>query len=161
MASAQIPSISILLGCVGLLIGGIGIVSSGQQSADNSEVESTSWPPPGIAGVQFHDEMVELTSMGPQPGRQTDVREDGLPPAGNANIRAVRTARFANSRRPQYVEIEFVDPSGRSYVRRYPAADQVFARHDRSNNFEEDRSAETYPQRRSRRYRRGHFRGWW
>jgi hypothetical protein len=159
---ASTPSISIVLGCVGLLIGGIGIVSSGQKSADNSEVESTSWPPPGIAGVQFHGEMVELTSMGPQPGRRAEARQDGPPPEGKASIGVIRTVRFPNSRRPQYVEIEFVDYSGRSYVRRYPTVDQVFARDDRiHNNFEPDRSAEIYSQRRSRRYRRGHFRRWW
>jgi hypothetical protein len=161
MASAQIPSIPILLGCVGLLIGGIGIVSSSQQSADNSVAQSKSWPRPGIAGVEFHDEMVELISMGPQPGRRTEVRQDGLQLKGNPNIRVIRTVRFLGSRQPQYVEIEFVDRGGRSYVRRYPAVDQVSARDVRGNNFEADRSAETYSQRRSRRYRRGHFRRWW
>ena len=161
MAPAQIPSISILLGCVGLLIGGIGIVSSDLQPANNSDVQSKSWPPTGIAGVQFHDQLVELAGMGPQPGRRAEARQDGLPPEDNANIGVIRIIRFANSRRPQQVEIEFVDHRGRSYVRRYPVADQVFARNDRSNNFEADRSVESYPQRRSRRYRRGHFRGWW
>lgn len=184
----NINSIAVLLGCAGLLVGGIGIVAQGkgQQSADIGTVPSAraAWPPHAlVAGVEFYDEMVELLTLGSQPRRRAEVPQQqtqtvsqqqmqagpqqqtqGVPPEGEANIRLIRTLRFPGSRRTQLVEIEFVDPGGRAYLRRYPVQQQVFAADDPRSEFEADRSAlETYgySPRRSRRYGRGYYRRRW
>jgi hypothetical protein len=168
----NINSISVLLGCAGLLVGGIGIVAQGnsQQSADVGAVQSAraAWPPHAlVAGVDFHDEMVKLLSMGPQPRRRTEVPQpqaQAVPPEGEANIRLIRTVRYPGSRRMLLVEIEFIDHNGQSYLRRYPVDSQAYASSDRREQFEADQPAlETYgySSRRSRRYGRSHYRRWW
>jgi hypothetical protein len=167
----NINSISVLLGCAGLLVGGIGIVAQGnsQQSADiGVQSARIAWPPHSLgAGVEFYEEMIELLSLGSQPRRRTEApqqRRQAVPPEGEASIRLIRTVRYPGSRRMQIVEIEFVDHNGQSYLRRYPVDSQTYASSDRRDQFEGDQpalEAYGYSPRRSRRYGRGHYRRWW
>jgi hypothetical protein len=168
----NINGFSVLLGGAGLLIGGIGLVAqdihhSNRQSAYAEAVESpraANWPPhPLAAGVEFHDETLQLMSLGPQlRPRSGQRRAQEASPDSEASIKLIRTLRVPGSRRTQFVEIEFVDSSGRTYLRRYPVERETFAGGDRREELEPDRpAAETYgySQRRSRRS--GRRRGWW
>src|SRR5262245_59240123 len=78
----NINALSVLAGCVGLLVGGIGLVaqdirSTGPRAAPAEPQQvlyAAAWPPhPSVAGVEFHDELLALMSLGPQP-RRPDTR---------------------------------------------------------------------------------------
>ena len=166
----KINSIATLLGCAGLLAGGIGIVAQGNshQATDHAGVQGNgvAWPADASqTGVQFHDEMVKLMSRGPRDSRHVVGAQDqtrAVPPEGDASIRRIRTIRSPGSRRTELVEIEFVDRDARSYLRYFPV-DQVSTAGDRPNEFEGNSSAESYAYspRRSRRYGRSYFRRRW
>ena len=167
----NIDGLSVLLGSAGLLIGGIGLVAqdihdSNRQPANAEAIQSAraaSWPPhPLVAGVEFHDETVQLLSLGPQlRPRSGQRRAQEASPDSEASIKHIRTLRASGSRRTQFVEIEFVDSSGRTYLRRYPVDRETFAAGDRRDDSEPDRpAAETYGYS-PRRSRRSYRRSWW
>jgi hypothetical protein len=162
--------IAVLLGCVGLVVGGFGLVA--QDRADRSAEAATlqsadaGWPPRvPAAEVAFHDEMVELLTLGAKPR----VRAVSPPPPVQAtpseddtSVRSIRMLRAVGARRPQFVEIEFVDQNRHAYRRLYPIGEPIYAAGDPRG--EADRSAsetEGYSPRRSRRSGRGYYRRWW
>src|SRR5688500_5133926 len=63
--AVNINSISVLLGCAGLAVGGIGLLAQeiDRPPADTGTVQSAGapWPPQAVAAsVAFNDEMIEL-----------------------------------------------------------------------------------------------------
>ena len=161
--------IAVLLGCIGLVVGGFGLVAQDRadRSAEAATVQSADagWPPRAPAAeVAFHDEMVELLTLGAKPR----VRAVLLPPVqatpseGDTSVRSIRMLRAGGARRPQFVEIEFVDQNRHAYRRLYPIGEPIYAAGDPRG--EADRSAsetEGYSPRRSRRSGRGYYRRWW
>jgi hypothetical protein len=167
----NINSMSVLLGCAGLLVGSIGIVAQdiSRQPADLGTVQSAdaAWPPAAsAAGVIFHDEMIDLLTLGATPRARAEPppQQQPVPAEEETRVRHIRMMRAGGSRRAQFVEIEFIDEDGSSYRRRYPMGQQVFAASDQRSEFEADRSsweAGGYAPRRSRRSGRGYYRRWW
>jgi hypothetical protein len=166
----NINSISVLLGCAGLAVGGIGLLAQeiDRQPADAGAVPSAgaAWPPPAAAaGVEFNDEMIALLTLGAKPRvrAETAPRTQAVPTEGETSIRSIRMMRAAGSRRVQFAEIEFVDQDGRTHRHRYPIGRDTFAAgHPRDT--EADRSAleaNGMEPRRSRRSGRGYYRRWW
>jgi hypothetical protein len=128
--SMNINSLSVLLGCAGLLVGGIGLAARlDQDGADGARLQvarTVNWPPhAAAAGVEFHDEMVALLTPRTPPrapqARAQDARAQGETPESGTSIKSIRTLRAAGSRRTDFYEIEFVDAQGRQTVRRYAA----------------------------------------
>jgi hypothetical protein len=167
----NINSISVLLGCAGLAIGGIGLLAQeiDRQPADTGAVESarSAWPPHGLAaGVEFNDEMIELLTLGakPRPRAAAPAQEpQAVPPEADTRIRSIRMMRVGGSRRAQFAEIEFVDRDGRVHRHRYPVGRDTYAAGD-ERDLQADQSAleaNGYGPRRSRRSGRGHYRRWW
>lgn len=166
----NINSISALLGCAGLAIGGIGLLAQeiDWQPGDASAVQSARpvWPPDALAaGVEFHDEMIELLTLGAKPRARVEPvqQAQAVPQEGDTSIRSIRMMRVGGSRRTQFADIEFVDHDGRTYRRRYPLGQNTFATGD-TRDIDVDRSAleaNGYAPRRSRRSGRGHYRRWW
>jgi len=177
----NINSIAVLLGCAGLLVGGIGLAAQTYSgpSAGVGPVQGArgAWPPHAlVAGVEFYDETVQMIRMGPTPRRPADgpqsparaaapqSQAQSMPQDDETNIRLIRTIRSPGSRRAQLVEIEFVDQGGRSYRRRYPVEQRVLAAGNRGDEIEADRPALEsygYSPRRSRRHGRGYYRWRW
>jgi hypothetical protein len=165
----NINSISVLLGCAGLAIGGIGLLAQeiDRQPADTSTVQSAraAWPPHALAArVEFNDEMIELLTLGAKPRtRAAPVQQtQAVPPEADTHIRSIRMSRVAGSRRARVAEIEFVDQEGRTHRRRYPIGDAFAA--GSSRELEADQSASEVNEdapRRSRRSGRGYYRRWW
>lgn len=165
----NINSISVLLGCAGLAIGGIGLLAQeiDRQPADTGVVQSTpaAWPPHALAArVEFNDEMIELLTLGAKPRTRAEPvpRAQAVPPEGDTHIRSIRMTRVGGSRRAQVADIEFVDQDGRTYRRRYPVGQETFAAGD-ARNVQADQSASeanAYEPRRSRRSGRGYYRRW-
>lgn len=173
----NINFISIVLGCAGLLVGGVGLVArdipglNGQLAdadAQQSVYVAAAWPPHSLAaGVEFHGEMVQLLNLGPQPPRRRIAEPQQSTPKSTPNsemmVRQIRTVRLPGSRHPQFIEIEFVDDRGGSHVQRYPTEQYAAVVGDRPGEFEGDRTALQsygYSPRRGRRGGRGHYRGW-
>jgi hypothetical protein len=166
----NINSISVLLGCAGLAVGGIGLLAQeiDRPPADTGTVQSAGapWPPQAVAAsVAFNDEMIELLTLGAKPRTRAEPapRTQAVPSEGETSIRSIRMMRAAGSRRVQFAEIEFVDQDGRAHRHRYPIGPETFAaRHPRDT--EADRSAleaNGVEPRRSRRSGRGYHRRWW
>jgi hypothetical protein len=165
----NINSISVLLGCAGLAVGGIGLLAQEIGRPPGAEAVQSArapWPPHALAaGVEFHDETIELLTLGAKPRARAEParRQQAVPPEGEASIRSIRMMRVGGSRRPQFADIEFVDHDGRAYRRRYPIGQETFAAGD-GRDIDADRSAleaDGYAPRRSRRSGRGHYRRWW
>jgi hypothetical protein len=124
--------------------------------------------------VEFHGATLELLSQGPPPPHRSEApepqtvgarspqqREQTQTNPEGMDIRFIRTVR--GSRRAQFVEIEFVDPSGDSHWRRYPVNRPIFGA-EHADLMEADRSALRsygYSPRRSRRSGRAYSRRWW
>jgi hypothetical protein len=170
--AVNINSISVLLGCAGLAIGGIGLLAQeiDRQPADGSAVQSAhaTWPPQAhAASVAFNDEMIALLTLGAKPRVRAEPaqRRQAVPLEGETGIRSIRMMRAAGSRRgAQFADIEFVDRDGRVHRHRYPIGQDVYAAGN-TRELEADRSvseADEYAPRRSRRSGRGNYRrGWW
>ena len=165
----NINTISVALGCAGLLAGGLGLLAqdSGRPSAGAGAVQGAraAWPPHALAaGVEFHDEMFELLTLGAKPrARAAPLAQPETAPAdADTAVRSIRRVRAGGARRAQVVEIEFVEPDGRTYRRRYQMGRQAYASGDPRGEVEADRSSLEsygYSPRRSRRSGRGNF-GW-
>ena len=166
----NINSISVLLGCAGLAIGGMGLLAHeiDRQPADAGAVPGAraAWPPHAVAaGVEFHDEMIDLLTLGAKPRvrAETAPPTQAVPTEGETSIRSIRMMRAAGSRRVQFAEIEFVDQHGRAHRHRYPIGQDIFAAGG-ARDSEADRSAleaDGLEPRRSRRSGRGYYRRWW
>jgi hypothetical protein len=167
----NINSISMLLGCAGLAIGGIGLlaqeVDRGPADIGAAQNAPAAWPPQAqAASVAFNDEMIELLTLGAKPRTRAEPAErtQASPPEGDTHIRSIRMMRVGGARRARVAEIEFVDQEGRTQRRRYPIGQDVFAAGN-ARELEADRSAseaDVYEPRRSRRSGRGQYRrGWW
>jgi hypothetical protein len=166
----NINSMSVLLGCAGLAVGGIGLLAQeiDRKPADAGEVPSASaaWPPQAVAaGVEFNDEMIALLTLGAKPRvrAETAPRTQAVPTQGETSIRSIRMMRAAGSRRVQFAEIEFVDQDGRAYRQRYPIGQDTYAAGD-ARGIDADQSASDangLEPRRSRRSGRGYYRRWW
>jgi len=174
----NVNSISVLLGCVGLTVGSLGLVAQDIRDGNRlpavdmqQRVRASAWPPSSLAAnVEFHDEMLALAQLGPQPRRRPDIgRQEAqaappvkiTPPDSGISIRLVRTVRAPGSRRAQAVEIEFTDQNGRSYRQVYLVDRQIFVAGDRIEESEPDRRAfESYAAS-PRRSRRSYRRSWW
>ena len=166
----NINSISVLLGCAGLAIGGIGLLAQeiDRPPADTGTVQSAAapWPPQAqAASVAFNDEMIALLTLGAKPRvrAETAPRTQAVPTEGETSIRSIRMMRAAGSRRVQFAEIEFVDQDGRTHRHRYPIGQDTFAA-GHARDIEADRSASEangLEPRRSRRSGRGYYRRWW
>jgi len=166
----NINSIAALLGCAGLAIGGIGLLAQeiDRQPADAGAVQSAraTWPPHALAArVEFHDEMIELLTLGAKPRARAEPvqRPQAMPLESETSIRSIRMMRAGGSRRAQFADIEFVDQDGRVHRRRYPLGQDIFAAGN-VRDIEVDRSAmeaNGYAPRRSRRSGRGYHRRWW
>ena len=162
----NINSISVLLGCAGLAIGGIGLLAQGgarpPASVDTAQSGRVAWPPGAEATrVAYNDEMIELLTLGAKPRTRAEpaTQAQTVPPEGETGIRSIRMTRANGSRRAQVADIEFVDQGGRAYHRRYPIGRDVFAAGN-ARDLEADRlelEANDYAPRRSRRS----YRRWW
>jgi hypothetical protein len=166
----NINSMSVLLGCAGLAVGGIGLLAQeiDRPPADTGTVQSAGapWPPQSqVAGVAFNDEMIALLTLGAKPRvrAETAPRTQAVPTEGETSIRSIRMMRAAGSRRVQFAEIEFVDQDGRAYRQRYPIGQDTYAAGD-ARGIDADQSASDangLEPRRSRRSGRGYYRRWW
>jgi hypothetical protein len=166
----NINAISVLLGCAGLAIGGIGLVAQeiDRHPADAGPAQAAraDWPPSArAASVAFNDEMIELLTLGAKPRvRAAPVqRPQAVPAEGETTIRSIRMMRVGGSRRAQIADIEFVDQDGRAHRRRYPIGQDIFAAGN-ARELEASQSAaeaDAYEPRRSRRSGRSYHRRWW
>lgn len=161
--------ISVLLGCVGLVVGGIGLLA--QDRADRSVAAGTvsadaGWPRAAATGVEFHHEMIELLTLGAKPRVRAAVspQAQAAPSEGDTSVRSIRMMRAGGARRPQFVEIEFVDQNGHAHRRRYPMGQHIYAAGDPRGELDADRSVsetEGHSRPRGRRSGRGYYRRWW
>ena len=157
----NVNTISVLLGCAGLAIGGIGLLAQqvDRSPADAAQSARAAWPAQA-AGVAFNDEMIELLTLGAKPRAQP---ARAVPAEGETAIRSIRMTRVGGSRGARVAEIEFVDRDGRAYRRHYPVGQDTFAAGN-ARDVEAGRTASEAngdTPRRSRRSARSYHRGWW